>query len=97
MIRDNKSDIGLLQETKMSKEKIESLHFFSNGRSLGGDAEGASGGIVFMWNCSIIRGVISQGNNMASVRFWHIKDGTSWVLTNIYAPNTKWERKSFWT
>lgn len=55
MIRANKSDIVLLQENKMPKYKVESLFFFSNGKILGGDADGASGGMSFIWNSKNIQ------------------------------------------
>ena len=31
-----------------------------------------------------------------NIRFSNTKDDTSWVLTNVYAPNTKWGRKDLW-
>lgn len=97
MVRDNRPDIVLIQETKMSKEKVENIKFFKDNYIIEGSSEGSLGGIATFWNGNSIEGeVISQDNNMTSIRFHHLKDNTSWVLTNIYAPNTKNERKKFW-
>ena len=31
-----------------------------------------------------------------NIRFSNSKDGSAWVLTNVYAPNSKWGRKALW-
>lgn len=56
MIRDNKSDIVLLQETKMPKEKVESLTLFKNGKILGSNPKGTSRGVAANWNFKHIEG-----------------------------------------
>ena len=33
---------------------------------------------------------------MMNGHFVNSKDNFSWVLTNVYAPNTKWRRKTLW-
>ena len=97
MIRDNKLDIVLLQETKMLMDKVESLFLFKSGKILGGDAVGASRGMKFLWNDKNTHGeLISQNRNMISIIFSNAKDDTSWVQTNVYEPNTKWGRKALW-
>lgn len=97
MIRDSNPDIFLIQETKMSREKVESLKFFKNGNISGGSSEGASGGIATIWNLNTVKGqIIIQESNFSCIKFEHLKDGSSWVLTNIYAPNTLKARNSFW-
>ena len=97
MIRDNKLDIVLIQETKMLKDKVESLLVFKGGKIIGNDSYGASGGMVVYQNDKCIAGeLISQNKNMMNIRFTNSKDGTTWVLTNVYAPNSKWGRKALW-
>ena len=97
MIRDNKLDIVLIQDTKMPKDKVEILFFFSSGKKLGSDVDGASSGMAIIWNDKIIHGeLLYQSRNMINVIFLNNKDNTSWVQTNVYAPNTKWGRKSCW-
>ena len=84
------------QETKMPKDKVEHLTFFSNSKTIGVYVDGDFRGIVVIFNCSNIKGeIILQINNMVNVRCWNTKDGTSWVQTNVYDPNTKWGRKYF--
>lgn len=56
MIRDSNLDSFLIQETKMSREKDESLKFFKHGKINGGSSEGASGGIATIWNLNTIKG-----------------------------------------
>lgn len=97
MIRDNKLDIVLLQETKMLKDKVEGLLVFWGGKVLGSDSDGASGGMAVYWNDRCINGeFISQNRNMMNIKFSNTKDGSSWVLTNVYDPNSKWGRKTLW-
>ena len=31
-----------------------------------------------------------------NIRFTNSKNGFVWVLTNVYAPNSKWGRKALW-
>lgn len=71
IIRDNKLDIMLLQETKMQKDKVESLFFFSSGKILSGDADGSSSGMAVIWNDKNIHGeLLSQNKNMINVNFF---------------------------
>ena len=91
MIRDNRPDIFVIQETKMLKDKVECLLIFKGGRIIGNDSEGAPGGMAIFWINRWIQGeLISQNRNMMNVRFFNSKDDFSWVLTNVYAPNFKW-------
>ena len=97
MIRDNKPDIVLLQETKMLKDKVEGLLVFRGGKVLVSDSDGALGGMAVYWNDICINGeFISWNRNMINIRFSNTKDGSSWVLTNVYAPNSKWGRKALY-
>jgi exonuclease III len=97
MIRDNRLDIFVIQETKMLKDKVECLPIFKGRRIISNYYEGASGGMVFFWINRWIQGeLISQNRNMMNVRFFNSKDDFSWVLTNFYVPNSKWGRKAMW-
>ena len=97
MIRDNKPNIFVIQETKMLKDKVECLPIFKGGRIIGNDSEGASGGMAIFWINRWIQGeIISQNKNMMKVRFKNSKNDFSWVLTNVYAPKSKWGRKALW-
>lgn len=81
----------------MLKEKVEGLPIFRGGKIIGNDSEGASGGMaIFCINKGIQGELISQNRNMMNVRFSNSKDGFTWVLTNVYAPNSKSGRKALW-
>ena len=59
MIRANKLDIVLIQETKMLKDKVEGLLVFRGGKIIGNDFDGASGGMAVYWNDKCINGNLS--------------------------------------
>ena len=97
MIRDNRPNIFVIQETKMLKDKVECLPIFKKGRIIGNHFEGSSGGMAIFWINRWIQGeLISQNRNMMNVRFSNSKDGFTWVITNFYVPNSKWGRKALW-
>ena len=97
MIRDNRLDIFVIQETKMLKDKVECLSIFKGGNIFGSEFDGASGGLAVFWINKWIHGeLIYQSRNMMNVHFVNSKDNFSWVLTNSYAPNTIWGRKALW-
>ena len=95
MIRDNRPDILVIQETNMLKDKVENLSIFKGGKIIGSDSKGASGGMVVFWINKWIQGeLIYQGKDIMNVHFVNSKDNFSWILTNVYAPNSKWGRKA---
>ena len=49
MIRDNRPDIFVIQETKMLKDKVECLSIFKGGKIIGSYSKGASGGMAVFW------------------------------------------------
>ena len=49
LIRDNRLDILVIQETKIPKEKVVNLPMFQCGKIIGNDSIGASGGLVVFW------------------------------------------------
>ena len=63
MIRDNRLDILVIQETKMLKDKVESLPMFKSGKIIGSDSIGASGGLVVFWSNRWIQGEIIFHNS----------------------------------
>ena len=78
MIRDNRPDIFVIQETKMLKDKVEFLSIFKGGKIIGCDFEGASGGIAVFWINRWIQGeIISQNTNMMNIRLKISKDDFS--------------------
>ncbi|XP_059066294.1 uncharacterized protein LOC131857624 [Cryptomeria japonica] len=81
----------------MTKEKVEKIKLFKDGEVLGGSFDGAFGGITIFWNLRQISGEpVKQDSNLAFISIHHIGDGTSFLLTNIYAPNNRLGRSKFW-
>lgn len=81
----------------MPKERVEKIKFFKFCESLGSSSDGASGGVVTLWNSHFIQGVplCHDGNHVATL-FKHSRDGYSWILSNIYVPNNWISRRKFW-
>ena len=81
----------------MLKDKVECLSIFKGGNIFCSDFDGASGGLAVFWINKWIQGeLIYQSTNIMNVHFVNSKDNFSWVLINVYDPNTKWGRKSLW-
>lgn len=95
--RDRKLNILLIQETKTSKEKVEKIKFSKFCESQGSNSDGAFGRDVTLWDSQLIQGtpICHDGNHVATL-FKHLRDGFSWVLSNVYAPNNKVCRRKFW-
>lgn len=84
-------------KTKMSKEKFEKIKLFKYGEVCEGSSDGTSGGIAIFWNLKQVSGeLVTQDNNLAFIRFNHTGEGTSFLLTNIYAPNNRLGSSKFW-
>lgn len=74
-VRDHKPDLIFVQETKMPKDKVESLRNFQNCGVHGNSFAGASGGIVTFWNKMFIKGEpLMENGNVVATRFTHIRD-----------------------
>lgn len=95
-MRDHKLDVVLVKETKMSKEKVERIRIFKENKVIGTNSKGAFGGTTIFWNKNTITGKeIISAFNRNSVLLEHIKDNFVWVLSNVYAPNSKSGRAKF--
>lgn len=58
VVKDYKLDILLVQETKMSKDKVEKLRIFQKGGVSSYSSVGASRGSAIFWNLKTIKGEI---------------------------------------
>jgi exonuclease III len=57
---------------------------------------GASGGILVIWKGSILEGDLMDTNTFAvTVRFKSLLDGSTWILTSVYAPCTAEGKRQF--
>ena len=78
----------------MLKDKVECFSIFKGGKIIGSDFEGSSYDLADFWINKWIQGeLIYQNRNMMNVHFVNSIDYFSWVLTNVYASNSKWGRK----
>lgn len=96
---DHKPDILLIQETKMQIDKLEALKsfLFKDCGFHGVSFDGASGGVATFWNAKLLRGIIvSNGFNHVETKFTCPRDSYSCVISNVYAPNLKRNRKKLW-
>lgn len=81
----------------MDKDKAERLKVFKNCGMAGSTYEGAFGKIIISWNQKLISGQpLLIDNNIVVVKIHHIQKNFTWVVSNIYAPNNKNQRKKFW-
>lgn len=95
-VRDHRPDILLVQDSKLSKEKVEKIKMFNFCGVHSNKSEGASGGIVTFWNLNFIRGEpLFESTNHVATKFFHVRDIFCWIQSNIYAPNSRGARKKF--
>lgn len=100
LFRDHKPDICLVQETKMCGCRVEKIKWaiFGECGTHCVDADGAFGGIATLWNpIWILVKVFFTSPNHIATRFTSQYDGSSWIISNIYAPNGKNARKMLWS
>lgn len=80
----------------MTKDKGEKIKFSKFCDSYGSNSDGASGGVATLWNTKYIHGTpICHDSNHVAILFKHSRDGFSWILSSVYAPNNKVCRRKF--
>lgn len=62
------------------------------------EANGVSRSIATFWNPQLVQvlAIVTSPNNIAT-RYFNLIDGSSWILSNIYALNGNNSRKSLWS
>ncbi|XP_059076658.1 uncharacterized protein LOC131875936 [Cryptomeria japonica] len=81
----------------MTKDKVEKIKFSKFCESYGSSSDGASGGVATLWNTKFIHGTpIRHDSNHVATLFKHSRDGFSWILSNVHAPNNKVCRRKLW-
>ena len=97
IIRDQRPNFWLIQETKMKKKTIGKLSFSSNMNGEATNSNGAAGGVLTLYNKKAyqLSTIFNEGNAFLC-RVFHIYSNDSWFLLNIYAPNFKRDRRNFW-
>ena len=98
MIRDQRPNILLIQETKMKKESLGKIKFSS---IMSGEAsyfEGVSGGLLTLYNNKQFRyNTLYNDGNILLCRMFHMYSNDSWFLLNVYSPNNKREKEKYWS
>ena len=96
MIRDQRPNFLLIQETKMKKEMVGKLSFNKHMSSEATNSEGASGGVLMLYNNRAYKMYpIYDVDNILLCKVSHIHRDDSWFILNLHAPNSKRERKAF--
>lgn len=98
LIRDQRPNILMIQETKMKKDFLEKIKFINMMSGETSDAEGASGGLLTLFNTKHFRieAIFNEGNVLLC-HVHHIHSKENWFLLNLYAPNNKRGRQNYWT
>ena len=97
MIRDQRPNFLLIQETKMKRYLVSKLSFskFMNIDAI--DSEGVSRGVLMLYNKRVYKmSPIYNANNALLCKVAHIHSDDTWFILNLYAPNSKRERKALW-
>ena len=98
MIREQRPNILLIQEIKMKKESLVKITFSNimSGEAL--DSEGASRGLLTLFNNKQFRfTTLYSDGNILFCKVFHMYSNDIWFLLNVYAPNSKRERKNYWS
>ncbi|KAH9320632.1 hypothetical protein KI387_015271 [Taxus chinensis] len=97
--RSSRPSILLIQEMKMKTKVVEECKktFWENAAFATSDSQGASGGLAVFWDTKIIHGnVLFSSQNYLAINFNSLEKNSSWILSNIYAPNTTTGRRNLW-
>ena len=99
-LRSWKADIVCLQETKLewvTRGLVRSIWSCPFIDLLYLDSEGASGGILLMWDRKVVEKLEEAvGNFSISCRFKNVNDHFEWAFTGIYGPNLNRNHHLMW-
>jgi endonuclease/exonuclease/phosphatase family metal-dependent hydrolase len=94
------ADIVCLQETKLDfidRGVVRSLWGLHHVDWLYLGSEGASGGILLMWDRRVVEKIDSAvGHYSISCKFQNVLDHKEWAFSGVYGPNTNQERVIMW-
>lgn len=80
----------------MKREVVNKISFSKSMLSEAMDSEGASGGVMILYNSRAFKLFpIFIADNILLCKVTHIHSDDAWFLLNLYAPNSKRERKAF--
>jgi len=88
----------MIQETKMKKDSLRNIKFNNMLSGEVSDSDGAFGGLLTLYKTNLFRvETIFNEGNILFCKVFHIHSKEFWFLLNLYAPNNKRERKSYWS
>jgi hypothetical protein len=100
LLRDWRPALVCLQETKLAVTSITIIRSLWGGSHVGWcclEADGASGGILIMWDTRVLELVESSvGCFSVSVILKNIEDGVVWGFSGVYGPNADNRRHLLW-
>jgi hypothetical protein len=95
-----KLDIACLQETKLeliSNQLVQSLWRCPNVDWYHVASNGASGGILLMWDNRVVSKIdVCMGSFVAACSFKNVDDGLVWAFAGVYGPTRNTFRRLLW-
>jgi len=96
MIRDQRPNILMIQETKLKKESLGKISFSNNMSGEASDSKGETRGLLILFNNKQFRfTTLYNDGNILFCKVFHMYSSDTWFLLNVYAPNSKRERKNY--
>ena len=82
----------------MKKDILGKIKFSSVMCGEASNSNGASGGLLTLFKTKLFRveTIINEGNILFN-KVFHFHSNDHWFLLNLYAPNNKREKKSYWS
>ena len=98
LIRDQRPDTLVIQETKVKKDFLGKIKFSNLMSGEASNSVGASGGLLTLFNTKNFRveNIYNEGN-IIFCKFFQIHSNDCWFVLNLYAPNNKRDRKTYWS
>ena len=98
MIRDQRPDFLMLQKTKMKRDLVKRISFSKNFYCVASDSDRGSGGFLTLYDTRAFKlTTLHSSTNSLLCEVFHFQSNESWLILNLYAPNSKKERNFFWT
>ena len=81
----------------MKRDLVSRISFSNSFSYEASDSEGASGGVLTLYNSRAFKLTpLFSSSNALLCKVFHFQSNDSWLILNLYAPNTKKERNCFW-
>ena len=95
-----KVDLVCLQETKLKEVTCGIIRSLIAGRFVewvASNVEGASGGILILWDPRVLQLVeVDESRYSLSCKFWNIEDNFMWIFSGVYGPTSNKNRELLW-